>query len=319
MNAGLPVWRIPGTGANPLDPNDDTAIRGPAAAHANLGAKLGVPVTAGRAFWEYPEDLQIFGLSAATNIMSWSVSAELSYQEDIPVQVNGNDLLQSLLGFAGPNAKEGLAAALQGAGGYARGYDLFVKRQFQVNAVKTYSNVLGAENVLFVGEVGAQSNNVPDYTKNHVRYGRGFAFGVGSNPWLAQNAAITGGDTCSPTFVNAPVPLASSVYNPQPDGCKNDGYVTDFAWGYRLRLSADYNNVFNTGVTVTPSVFWSHDVEGVSMDPTFNDGRQTLGLGVKFNLNKRYTLEANYVDYNQAAYDPLGDRDFYSVSASVTF
>ncbi len=55
------------------------------------------------------------------------------------------------------------------------------------------------------------------------------------------------------------------------------------------------------------------------MDPTFNDGRQTLGLGLKFSLNKRYTLEANYVDYNQAAYDPLGDRDFYSVSASVTF
>ncbi len=189
MSAGLPVWRVPGSGANPLDPNDDTVLRGPAAAHAALGAKLGVPVTPGRSFWEYPEDLQIFGLSAATNIMSWSVSAELSYQEDIPVQVNGNDLLNGLLSFVGPNAKEGLAAAQQGAGGYARGYDLFVKRQFQVNAVKTYSNVLGAENVLFVGEVGAQSNNVPDYTKGHVRYGRGFMFGFGSNQQLAQNPA----------------------------------------------------------------------------------------------------------------------------------
>ena len=69
----------------------------------------------------------------------------------------------------------------------------------------------------------------------------------------------------------------------------------------------------------TPSVFWAHDVDGVSMDPTFNDGRQTLGLGLKFSLNKRYVLEANYVSYNEAKYDPLGDRDFYSVSASVTF
>ena len=61
--------------------------------------------------------------------------------------------------------------------------------------------------------------------------------------------------------------MANTLYNPQPNGCRNDGYVTDMAWGYRLRVSADYNNVLNTGVTVTPSVFWSHDVEGVSMDP----------------------------------------------------
>jgi hypothetical protein len=321
MNNGLPVWRVPGSGPNPLDPNDDTVLRGPAAAHAALGAALGVPVTAGRSFWEYPEDMQIFGLSAATNILSWSVSAEMSYQKDIPVQINGNDLLNGLLSFVGPYGARGLEAALQGNGGYARGYDLFIKRQFQVNAVKTFSNVLGAENVLFIGEVGAQSNNVPDYTKGGIRYGRGFMFGTGSNQELAANpaTAATRGNTCSPTVVGAPFPTASPVYNPQPDGCRNDGYVTDFAWGYRLRLNADYNNVFNSGVTVTPSVFWAHDVDGVSMDPTFNDGRQTIGLGVKFSLNKRYTLEANYVDYNQADFDPLGDRDFYSVSASVTF
>jgi Protein of unknown function (DUF1302) len=321
MNAGLPVWRVPGSGANPLDPNDDTVLRGPSAAHAALGAKLGVPVTPGRSFWEYPEDMQIFGLSAATNLFSWSVSAEASIQKDVPVQINGNDLLNGLLSFVGPNAAEGLAAAQKGAGGYAKGYDLFDKEQFQVNAVKTFSNVLWAQNMLVVAEVGAQTNNVPDYTKGAVRYGRGFAFGFGSNQQLAQNpaTALTGGNTCSPTLSLAPVPIPNPTYNPQPNGCKNDGYVTDFAWGYRLRVNADYNNVFNSGVTVTPSVFWSHDVDGVSMDPTFNDGRQTLGLGLKFSLNKRYTLEANYVNYNEADFDPLGDRDFYSVSASVTF
>jgi hypothetical protein len=55
------------------------------------------------------------------------------------------------------------------------------------------------------------------------------------------------------------------------------------------------------------------------MDPTFNEGREQLGLGLKFNLNKKYTLEANYVTYADADFDPLGDRDYYSVSASVTF
>ena len=55
------------------------------------------------------------------------------------------------------------------------------------------------------------------------------------------------------------------------------------------------------------------------MDPTFIEGRQVLGLGLRFNYNKRYNLEMNYVDYADADFDPLFDRDYYSVSASVTF
>jgi Protein of unknown function (DUF1302). len=77
--------------------------------------------------------------------------------------------------------------------------------------------------------------------------------------------------------------------------------------------------VFNTGVTITPSLFWAHDVSGVSIDPTFNDGRKTLGLGAKFVLNKRYQLDLNYVNYANDTFDPLFDRDYYSAAASVTF
>jgi hypothetical protein len=306
-----PFWRLTPT----------QVLRNPAPVHAaGIAAQTGglVQVTPGRAFWEYPEDIQVYGISAATNIASWSVSFEVSRHIGVPVQVNGNDLLQSLLAFIGPNAEEGVAAALQGNGGYARGYDRFNKTQYQVNTVKNFSNVLGAENFLIVAEVGYQENNVPDYRDGAVRYGRGFMFGVGSNPSLARQNPVTGGNTCSPTLVGAP-PIPSPVFNPQPNGCLNDGYVTDDSWGYRIRLSADYNNVFDSGVTITPSVFWADDVDGVSMDPTFIEGRQVLGLGLRFNLNKRYNLEMNYVDYADADFDPLFDRDYYSVSASVTF
>lgn len=318
-STGLPFWRIPGTGANPLDPTDDTTLRNPAPIHSGIGALLGQNIVPGRAYWEYPEDIQIYGISLATNLLGWSVSLEVSRQIDVPVQVNGNDLLQSLVVFLGPNQAEGVAAALQGDGGYAQGYDRFNKTQFQVNTVKTFSNVLGAENLQLVAEVGYQENNVPDYLDGAVRYGRGFMFGVGSNPDLAGQLPPSGGDTCSPTLVGVPIPVPSPVFNPQPNGCRNDGYVTDDAWGYRIRLTADYNNVFNSGVTVSPSIFWSHDVDGVSMDSTFIEDRQVLGLGLRFNLNKRYNLDLNYVDYADADFDPLFDRDYYSVSAGVTF
>jgi hypothetical protein len=182
--------------------------------------------------------------------------------------------------------------------------------------------------MVIVGEIGGQWNNIPDYTKGGLRYGRGFMYGTGSGPEYGTGGFASGqpalgglsqGNFCEPVLVAAPVPLANAFYNPHPLGCKNDGFVTDMAWGYRMRVSADYLNAFNSGVTVTPSVFWSHDVEGVSMDPAFIEDRQILGLGLKFTYNKRYVLDLTWVDYNDENFDPLFDRDFYSAAVSVTF
>ncbi|MBK7903536.1 MAG: DUF1302 domain-containing protein [Proteobacteria bacterium] len=307
-----------------LMPGAEAAIEG-------FLASVGLPTNleSGKGFWEYPEDIQIYGISAATNLLSWSTSAELSYQVDVPVMVNGNDLIGAGVLGIGPYREIARAVQAQSEGTYMIGHGLFNKTQFQVNAVKTFSNILGAESMLVVGEIGSQWNNVPDYTKGGIRYGRGFMFGTGSGPGYAADPTspegqpglgqASAGDMCSPTFSGLPVPAANRLYNPQPNGCRNDGYVTDVAWGYRLRVSMDYNNVMDSGVTVTPSVFWAHDVEGVSMDPTFIEDRMTLGLGVKFNYNKKYVLDLNYVSYDNDNFDPLFDRDYYSAAVSVTF
>ena len=65
---------------------------------------LGKPIVIESAgsYWEYPEDIQIFGLTTASNIAGWSVSSELSYTADQPVQVNGNDLLLGGFLLVGP-------------------------------------------------------------------------------------------------------------------------------------------------------------------------------------------------------------------------
>jgi hypothetical protein len=296
---------------------------------ANLrAAGINVDLEPGKGFWEYPEDLQIYGISAATNLFGWSTSAEFSYQADVPVQINGNDLVAAGIFGIGPYRQEASVVSGKGLGAYLAGYDRFDKKQFQVNAVKTFSNVLGADNMLVVGEIGAQWNDIPDYTKGGLRYGRGFMYGTGSGPEYGPGGFASGqptlggaslGNFCEPTYVGLPVPVANGFYNPHPIGCKNDGYITDMAWGYRLRVSADYLNAFNTGITVTPSVFWSQDVEGVSMDPQFIEDRQILGLGLKFTYNKRYVLDLAMVDYADKNFDPLFDRDYYSASVSVTF
>ncbi len=284
-------------------------ILNPAALQQNLARANGYDVDAANGFWEYSEDKQIFGLSAATNLFGWSASAELSYQMDIPAQKNGNDVIQGALGARGPMGAEGAAAIFDvaaGGSGYLQGYDLFDVYQLNLNTIKTFSNIpfVKADTGLLIAEVAFRSNNVPDFKKGGVRYGRAFIYGNGSSPEIGANA-------CDPA--------SGGAYNPQPTGCKNDGYITDFSWGYRIRWSMDYLNMGGSGITMRPRIFWAHDVDGVSITPTFNEGRQTLGLGTDFFYNKRYEVSLDYTYYSDSDYDPLFDRDFVSVSASVTF
>ncbi|MDH4167414.1 MAG: DUF1302 domain-containing protein, partial [Gammaproteobacteria bacterium] len=222
--------------SSPVPPGNRTRLRslmpGVEAGLEGFLASVGLPTNleSGKGFWEYPEDIQIYGISAATNLLSWSTSAELSYQVDVPVMANGNDLIGAGVLGIGPYRERAREVQAQSEGAYLIGHDRFNKTQFQVNAVKTFSNVLGAESLLVVGEIGSQWNNVPDYTKGGIRYGRGFMYGTGSGPGYGPGGAPEGqpgagagtqGNLCSPTAVGAPVPAANTLYNPQPNGCRN--------------------------------------------------------------------------------------------------
>ena len=147
----------------------------------------------------------------------------------------------------------------------------------------------------------AQLNSVPDNNGSNVRYGRAFIYGFGSTPSI---------DTCA----------AGPRQNPNPYGCKNDGYVTNFAWGYRLRGQLEYASVMGSAFSLYPSLYLAHDVNGVSIDSQLNGGRMTIGTGLRVDYLKAHRVEVNYVNYvNTAHYDPLHDRDFYSISYSYTF
>lgn len=252
--------------------------------------------TSSSGFWEYPEDIRLYGLSAATTLAGWSVGAELSYSPNAPVQRNGNDLLGALVQGVGPQGTQARAA---GQDAYLRGYDRFEKTQLQINGINLFSNVLGASNLQVVGEIAFQWNDVPQ-GDDDIRYGRGFIFGSGSHPTY-------GGNLCGGA-------------NPQPDGCKNQGYISDFAWGYRLRGQLEYADLLGVGVTTYPSLFLGQDVDGVSLDGQFNEGRLTVGAGMRFDYLKQHSLEFNYVTFNNdAEYDPLRDRDYYSMNYSYKF
>ncbi|MDE2368808.1 MAG: DUF1302 domain-containing protein [Burkholderiales bacterium] len=266
-------------------------------------APLGL--TPGSAFWEYPGKTKIFGISASTTLLGWSTGAELSYQKDVPAQINGSDLVGAFIGHAGLVTQDPRYTAVIGTvGGVYHAYDLFNVTQLQANAVKLFSGVLGADSLTIAAEVAMQQNNVPSHTAGGLRYGRAFIFGQGANAALPAAAQPNG---CLTT-------------NVQPDGCRNDGYVTKNASGINVLASMTYNGIFGSSFAFTPSLFVKRDLSGYSIDSQFIKDRTTYALAAKFDYAKKWAFDLSYITYNNSAkYDANRDKGFVSVAWTGKF
>jgi hypothetical protein len=251
-------------------------------------------------FIEYPEDIQLYGLSFATSVGITAVSGEVSHRKDLPLQINGNEILSTALAFGIPFTGgfnptfDALNAAWNAStftprwasttsGEVVQGWDPYDVSQAQVTLVHFFERVFGASRLTLAGEIGGTYvHNLPALSEQ--RYGRSAIFGQGS--------LGVGG---------------------------NDGYVTESAWGYRAVAKLDYPNAF-AGVSVSPSISWKHDVDGISPTPEFQEDRQALGLGVTFSYKDTYNVGASYTSYlDDGDFDILRDRDFVSLNASVSF
>ncbi len=227
----------------------------------------------------YPEDINLIGLSFATNIGSWALSGEVSHRPDLPAQINGADLLLAGLtdGLApNPFSSEIEATAL---GEEAAGFRKFAVTQAQATAIGFFDQVLGASRITLIGELGATFVHDLD---DQLRFGRNTAFGVGQSD--------------------------------------EDGYLTDTAWGYRLRGTLEYPNAL-AGVNLKPIISFSHDVDGYSPSPAqqFQESRKQLGLAINFDYLSKYAGSLSYTRYFGGEYNEITDRDFIALSMSFSF
>ncbi|OUV03964.1 MAG: hypothetical protein CBC42_00810 [Betaproteobacteria bacterium TMED82] len=277
-----------------LNPNN---FLNPIPAQVAGAAAFGLNLTPGTGLWEYPGGTELYGLSFTTNVAGWSIGSEVSYIPNLPVQINANDLLAAILTGVGPMGATAVASNSAGAGDGVAGYDRINRLQIQINGIKVLPRILGSSQSVFVGEIGYQRVNIGDsFTGN--RYGRHFVFGYGQH-------ALYGGTSLTTTH---------------PEGSKNDGYVTENSWGYRLRVRGEYPGVWGSPLTLYPTLSLRHDVSGFSADSQFLQDRIAVGLNARFNLNKVHNFEVGYVYYADSAdYDAFRDRDYVSVVLSSSF
>jgi hypothetical protein len=305
-----------------------------------LGTAAGQTGTANY-YTEYPENIRLVGFSFNTQgPIGTALQGEISYRPNQPLAIAAPEVLLAALGV--PNLLTGFrtipgtvdaaagrpfgvsAAGLVPNGTRLQGWERVKMMQAQMTATKGIPNILGADQFVFVGEIGFTKYNG---LNTNLKYN-----GPGVSLPATQEGAVAG----------------------QAGSVQTEGFVTENSWGYRLVTRAEYPNlVFNANVA--PRIAFNHDVKGVSQ--TFTQGVKSVSLGTNFDWQKKITLDFSYTNFfggrtfcgtdritnagqtalaaqingvaalgrapQGASYctnsNPIRDRDFYSIVATYSF
>jgi len=241
-------------------------------------------------FTEYAEDMQVFGLSFATNVATMALSGEVSHKRDAPAQINATQITGG--GFvADINVAIGLdngdvllndIAAIED-GATVHNYRRFDVTQAKVTAIKPFNQVLGADSYTLIAEVGYDFIHDLDTNDGAIRFGG--------------------------SVVDNSVSYADYQY---------ENTVTQNSWGYTTRIVGQYTDVF-AGVNLTPVLSYSQDVKGHSISPggNFREGDEILGLSLNADYKNTYTASLSYKTYSGDG--ASSDRDFASMTMGMAF
>lgn len=259
--------------------------------------------SSGSVIVEYPEDIDLWGVSFNTTVAGWSLGGEVSYRENLPLQIDDVELLYaglSPLNSVIPEQYNRFISQLGNydAGEFIQGYERREVSQAQFTLTKLFGpgTLPGADQLAVVGEFGV--THVWDLPpESQLRFE-----GPGTDTFGGPSRQ-TGGNSRSPITTT-------------------DGYATDTSWGYRLLFAPTYNNVLGTAWSMTPRLAFNHDVQGVTPGPggNFIEGRKQVTLGANFNYLSRWQAGISYTSFFGAGNNNLlSDRDFIAASLSYSF
>jgi hypothetical protein len=262
------------------------------------------PATTSNYFVEFPEDIQLYGVSFNSTVGDWSVQGEYSYKVDQPLQIDDVELLMTGLG-ASTQLSPALGASLGNQ--YIRGWRRYDVSQADFGFTKLFSpnSFLGYDQILLVGEAAMT-----------------YVHGMPAPEVLSFEAPATYTPNADTLAANATNPAVSGL-PATPYG----RYATPFSWGYKLVARMTYNNVFNL-ITVEPTLRFDHDVDGTAPTPITNfvEDRKSITAGVNFVYLQSWQAEIYYTNYFGATKSGglgdrnlLGDRDFIEMALKYSF
>jgi hypothetical protein len=250
-------------------------------------------------FLEYPEDIQLFGVSFNTQLERSGIAlqGEVSYRRDVPLQVDDLELLFAALGPINPTlANDNQLANVTGFEQTIHGYKRLDMTQVQVTATKVFGPTAGADQFTLVGEVGlTYVHDMP--SKDKLRF-------ESPGTYISGNQKLAG-------FHG----IAAGKYE------DSSAFADQTSWGYRLVGKLDYNNAIGA-VTLSPRIAWAHDVDGNSPNPggNFLEHRKAITVGLEANYLNSWSADLSYTDFFGAGrYNLINDRDFVSFNVKYSF
>lgn len=288
-----------------LTPTQLATLQAPQTQAAINGASQIALLTAAasaRYFIEFPEDIKMLGASFSTSIGGFALQGEISYKQDVPLQVDDVELLFAALStlsptFGAPNNQIG--SFLGQYGKYIQGYRREKVWTAQTTLTKVFGPMLGAGQFTLIGEVGGVA--VPDLpSKDLLRFDGPGTFTSGSQ--AAMTATTSPGST----------PLVATPLS---------AFADKFSWGYQVAGRLEYNNVLG-GVNFAPSLAFVHDVSGNTPLPLGNyvEGRKSVNVVAEFTWQNAWSFELRYVNFfGGGRYNLLSDRDFISSTVKYSF
>ena len=289
-----------------LTPIEAATIQSPAVQAAVAGARSIALLSAaatGRYFAEYPEGLNLYGLSFNTAVGKTGISlqGEISLKKDTPLQVDDVELLSATLTSLTNSAGSAFGTSNQIGNFLGQlnreipGYRRHNVVTAQSTVTKVFGPTLGSQQFTLLGEVGGVWANLPG--RDTLRYD-------GSGTFTSGSAAA---------MLATPFPTIPST----PLGT----FADKFSWGYQVLGRLDYNNVF-PNVNMQPTLAFTHDVRGNTPLPLGNyvQHRKSVNLSVEFNYRNAWSVEFRYVNfYGAGRYNLLNDRDYFATTVKYSF
>ena len=334
--SGITLPPIPIPGVDPRALACTGIADDPAGALAALGGFLAgtpssfpgeaLPVDTAKLFFEYPENIRLYGVSFNNTIGDIGLQGEIAFRDNLPVQVHQADLVFASLQQAFPDEDINILG-LATIPGNRNAVPDYVATRYRGHDVQPNDYIRGYESMkVFQGNLGGT-----------------LTFGAGSNPFGATQVLaifelglVHVMDLPSLDEIQFNGPGTDTHYSPGVDGTgsggvedarrqnptqQTTGFVTENSWGYRLLTFMNYDNVF-AGVNVSPLIGIFHDVEGYSPGPggLFVEGTKQFIGGLRFDYLSRLGAEVRYTWYTGGAeHNQLRDRDYAQISFNVSF
>jgi hypothetical protein len=260
-------------------------------------------------YTEYPEDIQMFGLSFNTGLGSTGIAlqGEVSHRPDLPLQVDDVELVLAYLSPIGfnPTYKDN-QVGIYGADEIIHGYIEKDVTQAQMTATKVFGQTLGANSLVMLGEVGfTHVYDMPSTSEMRLESAGTFTSG---NP---SQSVLPATDPTKP-FGGAHAGKAYETSNHFADAD---------SWGYRLIAKLVYESAIGP-VGLSPRVAWQHDVTGNSPGPggNFVENRRAITGGITATYLSAWSVDVSYTNFFGAdRYNLVNDRDFIQTNIKYSF